>query len=221
MMHIAVSHAVEMARRVKRNMLLAARPIAYALLTFGLAGTQSAIADCDPAAVPTIDSGSPTDAALRWNDSAEGSGAQERVSGTGDATVSENNYILNRLGIMYARGRGVPKSSRLATKLFRQLAMDGYTPAMVNLGTLYERGTAGRREHRQAYAWIRAALALGVPKEDYDATLFKLGMIAARLGAAHTPSAERLALAIVDSIGDRCRRLAASYEDTVALSSAP
>jgi TPR repeat protein len=91
----------------------------------------------------------------------------------------------------------------------------------VNLGALYEHGSAGRRDHRRAYAWIRAALALGVPKEDYDATLFKLGMIAVHLGTAHTTSAERLALAIIDRIGKRCVNSHASYEDTVALSSAP
>jgi TPR repeat protein len=220
MTHITVSHADELARRMKRIIWLVARPMASALLTFGLIGTQSAIADCGPEAVPTIESGSPT-AALRWSDSVQGSGAQERVSETGAATVAENNYILNRLGIMYARGRGVPKSSRLAAQIFRQLAMDGYTPAMVNLGTLYERGAAGRRDHRQAYAWIRAALALGVPKKDYDATLFKLGMIAAHLGTAHMTSAERLTLAIIARIGDRGQRSSSPYEDTVALSSAP
>ena len=70
-------------------------------------------------------------------------------------------------------------------------------------------------------SWIRAALALGVPKEDYDATLFKLGMIAVRLGAAKTTSAERLALTIIATISDRCERSGDSYEGTTALSSAP
>jgi TPR repeat protein len=140
---------------------------------------------------------------------------------SGVPTIVESHFILNHLGIMYARGRGVPKSARLATKLFRQLAMDGYTPAMVNLGTLYERGSAGRRDHRRAYAWIRAALALGVPKEDYEVTLFKLGMIAVHLGTGETTSAERLALAIIQRIGERCEYSRTSYEDAVALSSAP
>jgi TPR repeat protein len=99
--------------------------------------------------------------------------------------------------------------------------MDGYTPAMVNLGTLYERRRDGRRDHRQAYAWIRAALALGVPKKDYGVTLFKLGMIAFHLDTGQTTSAERLALAIIDRIGERCEYSRPAYEDAVALSSAP
>jgi Sel1 repeat len=188
MRRIAVSHANEFARLARAIAGFVAQLPAYALLAFGLGGAQIAEADCDPLGAPAIGLRSPTTASWRWG---------------GDATI-EQNFILNRLGIMYAQGRGVPKSARLATKLFRQLAMDGYTPAMVNLGTLYERGRAARRNHRRAYAWIRAALALGVPKEDYDITLIKLGMIAGRLGAGQRTSAERLALAIIDRIDERC-----------------
>jgi TPR repeat protein len=167
-----------------------ARPLAFAVAAVALIGTQEARADCQLPSVPTVDSSSLTDASLR----------------------AEDSFALNRLGIMYARGRGVQKNSKLAIELFRQLAMDGYPPAMVNLGTLYERGMAGRRDHRQAYAWIRAALALGVPKEDYDATLFKLGMIAARLGLSRTPAAERLAFNIIARIGERCEHSSNPYE---------
>ena len=203
MQRIAVSHANEFVRLARAIVGFIAQLPAYALLGFGLGGAQIAEADCDPSRVPAIDLRSPTTASLRLGDLANSDGIQNRVNEPSATSTVESNLILNRLGIMYARGRGVPKSEKLATKLFRQLAMDGYTPAMVNLGTLYERGRAGRRDHRQAYAWIRAALALGVPKEDYDATLFKLGMIAVHLGTGQTTSAERLALAIIDRIGER------------------
>ena len=221
MQRIAVSHANEFVRLARAIVGFFAQLLAYALLAFGLGGAQIAEADCDPSGVPTIDLRSPTTASLRLGDHADSDGIENRVNEPSATSTFENNFILNRLGIMYARGRGVPKSARLATKLFRQLAMDGYTPAMVNLGTLYERGRAGRRDHRQAYAWIRAALALGVPKEDYDATLFKLGMIAVHLGTGQTTSAERLALAIIDRIGERCGYSRTSHKDTVTLSSAP
>ena len=111
---------------------------------------------------------------------------------------------LNRQGILYARGRGVARNPRLAFRFFRQLALDGYTPAMVNLGTMYEQGMTGKRDHRRAYAWIRAALALGVPPEDYEETLFKLGMIAGRLGTGRMADAELLAVGIADAIAGRC-----------------
>jgi hypothetical protein len=221
MQRIAVSHANEFVRLARALVGFAAQLPAYALLAFGLGGAQIAEADCDPSGVPTINLRSPTTASLRWGDHPDGDGIQNRVDDPSATSTVESNFILNYLGIMYARGRGVPKSARIATKLFRQLAMGGYTPAMVNLGTLYERGSAGRRDHRRAYAWIRAALALGVPKEDYDATLFKLGMIAVHLGTGQTISAERLALAIIHRIGERSEYSRTSCEDAVVLSSAP
>jgi TPR repeat protein len=123
---------------------------------------------------------------------------------------------VNRLAIRYARGRGVAKNYNLAFKLFRGLALDGYTPGMVNLGILYELGPAGRRDHRRAYAWIRAALALGVPKVDYEATLVKFGMIAGRLGRENTRSAERLAARITETVTSQCDSSSAVYADISA-----
>jgi TPR repeat protein len=221
MPRIAVSQANDFLRPARALVGFVAQLPAYALLALGLGGAQIAEADCDPSGVPTVALPSPTTASLRWGDDADNDAIQNRINELSATSTAEKHFLLNHLAIMYARGRGVPKSARLAMKLFRQLAMDGYTPAMVNLGTLYERGRAGRRDHRQAYAWIRAALALGVPKEDYDATLFKLGMIAVHLGTGQTTSAERLALAIIDRIGERCEYSRTSHEDTVALSSAP
>ena len=221
MQRIAISDANEFVRLARAMVGFLAQLPACALLAFGLGGAQIAEADCDPSRVPTIDSRSPTTASLRWEDHADGDGIQNRVKDPSTTSTVERHFILNHLGIMYARGRGVPKSAKLATNLFRRLAMDGYTPAMVNLGTLYERGSAGPRDHRRAYAWIRAALALGVPQKDYDATLFKLGMIAVHLGTGRTTSAERLALIIIHRIGERCEHSRTSYEDAVALSSAP
>ena len=168
--------------------------IAFAFLVLAVAGARTSHAECDPT-VPVIGSQSLTAALF-----------DERQSA----------YVRNRIGIMYARGRGVSRNDRLASTIFRQLALDGYTPAMVNLGTLYERGVAGRRNHLRAYAWIRAALALGVPKEEYDATLFKLGMIAQRLGPSRTQGAERLAMRIVDAVGTQCEGSGERYTDTLA-----
>ena len=93
--------------------------------------------------------------------------------------------------------------------------MEGYTPAMVNLGTIYELGLASRPDHSRAYAWIRAALTLGVPEEDRDATNFKLGIIAARLGTAQTRAAERLATGIIQTVVVHCERGDKQYTDAM------
>jgi Sel1 repeat len=220
MQRFAISHVKEFIRFAWAIVRLTTRTLTCIPVTFGLVGAQMAIAECAPLSVPTIDFRSPTTASLRWSGYAKSSEVLDRNNEPALGTNTETNFMLNQLGIMYARGHGVPKSSKRATKLFRQLAMDGYTPAMVNLGMLYERGLAGRRDHRQAYAWIRAAFALGVPEEDYDSAVFRLGMIAAHLGA-QTTSADRLALRIIARIGAHCQHSRASYEDTLTLRSVP
>jgi hypothetical protein len=111
---------------------------------------------------------------------------------------------LNLLGIRYAKGEGVKKNAGMAMRFFLRSAMQGYTPAMANVGTLYERGAMGHRNFHRAYAWVRAALSFGVPEEDHDATVFKLGMIAARLSPDNIGGAESLAAAIASWIVDAC-----------------
>jgi|ERR1700722_1167900 len=128
------------------------------------------------------------------------------ANGIVESPRGDDQYILdaiNRLGIRYARGRGVAKDSRAALKMFKMLAVEGYTPGMVNLGIAYELGLSGRHDHRRAYAWIRAALALGVPQDDYEATIFKLGVVVGKLGIARLGSADRLAAGIVKEIMSR------------------
>jgi TPR repeat protein len=111
---------------------------------------------------------------------------------------------LNLLGIRYARGQGVKRNPGMAMRFFLRSAMQGYTPAMANIGTLYEIGATGRPNLHRAFAWVRTALAFGVPEEDHDTTVLKLGMIAARLGADNVSGAEQLADALAARIVQSC-----------------
>ena len=112
---------------------------------------------------------------------------------------------LNLLGIRYAKGQGVNRDAGLAMRFFLLAALKGYTPAMANVGTLYETGATGRPNQHRACAWVRAALSFGVPEEDHDATVLKLGMISARLGSSHIGAAERLAGAIATRVAETCQ----------------
>jgi len=112
---------------------------------------------------------------------------------------------LNLLGIQYARGQGVKKNPALAKRFFLRSAIQGYTPAMANLGTLYEIGAKGHSDLQRAYAWVRAALSFGVPEDDHDETVIKLWMFAARLGPERIESAERLADVIATRIVESCK----------------
>lgn len=67
--------------------------------------------------------------------------------------------------------RGSKKNAGMAMRFFLRSAMQGYTPAMANIGTLYEMGAAGRPNFHRTYAWVRTALSFGVPEENRDATL--------------------------------------------------
>jgi TPR repeat protein len=127
---------------------------------------------------------------------------------------------LNLLGIRYAKGQGVKKNPRMAMRFFLRSAMQGYTPAMANLGTLYETGAVGHPNFQRAYAWTRTALLFGVPEEDHDATVLKLGMIAVRLGPHDIDRAETLAGAIATRIVDTCQ-CSPGQETELALNAAP
>jgi TPR repeat protein len=146
------------------------------------------------------------------------------ANGIVESPRGDDQYILdaiNHLGIRYARGRGVAKDSRAALKMFKMLAVEGYTPGMVNLGIAYELGLSGRHDHRRAYAWIRAALALGVPQEDYEATIFKLGVVVGKLGTARLGSADRLAADIVKEIISRRKSPAQVHAQDSAIAKFP
>jgi hypothetical protein len=93
------------------------------------------------------------------------------------AAVAEASSGLNHLGISYAKGMQGKRNPQLAMRFFLRAAMQGYTPAMANLGTLYQTGALGRKNFPRAYAWVRAALSFGVPEQDHDITVMKLGML--------------------------------------------
>jgi len=130
------------------------------------------------------------------------------VSGTSKTsarTIDQGTpSALNLLGIRYAEGQGVKKNPSMAMRFFLRSAMQGYTPAMANIGTLYEIGATGHRNLSRAYAWVRAALSFGMPQEDHDTTVLKLGMIAAQLGSDDIGAAERLAETIATRVVETC-----------------
>src|ERR1700728_4633934 len=185
------------------------------LLAFAAPTAFSAAGNRYPAAGPV-----PQFAVLKSHSGFLDANDANDANGIVESPRGDDQYILdaiNRLGIRYARGRGVAKDSRAALKMFKMLAVEGYTPGMVNLGIAYELGLSGRRDHRRAYAWIRAALALGVPQDDYDATVFKLGIVVGKLGIARLGSADRLATGIVEEIISRRKSQAQVHAQDAAI----
>jgi TPR repeat protein len=126
---------------------------------------------------------------------------------------------MNTLGLMNAQGLGVTRNRRNAIKLFEQSAYLGCSSAMVNLGTLYVAGRGVKHDNRQAYAWLSVALLFGVPAEEHDATVYILGMIAARLGPNQLARAEGLARKIAGTIVNRQARTPDRKSDQAPLGS--
>ena len=118
--------------------------------------------------------------------------------------IPPSAVALNLLGIRYAKGQGVRRNPGLAARFFLRSATQGYTPAMANIGTLYEIGAMRHADFQRAYAWVRAALRFGMREEDHDETVSKLWMIAARLNPDRIESAERLADVIATRIVESC-----------------
>jgi TPR repeat protein len=53
---------------------------------------------------------------------------------------------------MYRNGRGVPQSDAQSIERFRMAADEGFAPAQINLGVLYERGRLRRAVEAQRIA---------------------------------------------------------------------
>ena len=65
------------------------------------------------------------------------------------------------LGVMYARGQGVPKNDAEAARWYRLAAEQGYAPAQTNLGLMYDEGRGMSQDHTEAARWYRLAAEQG------------------------------------------------------------
>ena len=135
------------------------------------------------------------------------------AAGKGDANS------MNTLAVMYAQGLGVARNRPNAIKLFEQSSYLGSSTAMINLGALYVAGKGVKQDNALAYAWLMAAPAFGVSANERDATVYTLGMTAARLGPNQLSRAKGLAHKIAVTIVNRRARTPERKSDQVRLGS--
>jgi uncharacterized protein len=76
----------------------------------------------------------------------------------GDAIAQSN------LGLLYAKGRGVPQDYTEAVKWFRKAADQGYADAQLNLGIMYAGGQGVPQDDAAAVMWYRKAANQGHAK---------------------------------------------------------
>ena len=67
----------------------------------------------------------------------------------------------NNLGVMYAKGLGVPKNYALAMKWYRKAAQQRFALAQYSLGFMYEIGQGVPKNYALAVKWYRMAARQG------------------------------------------------------------
>ncbi len=77
------------------------------------------------------------------------------LAAEGNATAQLN------LGIMYAKGEGVPQDDKSSVKWLRRAAESGNAVAQVNLGFMYQYGKGITKNEVEAFKWYRFAAEQG------------------------------------------------------------
>ena len=102
----------------------------------------------------------------------------------GIATAQSN------LGILHAKGLGVPQNDTRATTWFHQAAQQNYVEAQFNLGILYAQGRGIRQNDVRAYMWLHLAARQG-----HANAVRGLEVVARRMSPAQVAEAQVLARA--------------------------
>ena len=110
-----------------------------------------------------------------------------------------NAEQMNRMGLLYATGTGVPKDYVAALAWYQRAAESGSTSAMNNIATMYFHGLGVPQSYEETLKWLRLAVkqgdataqnrlgamyddGLGVAKDAHEA--FELFSLAANQGFA-------------------------------------
>ena len=78
-----------------------------------------------------------------------------------------NASCENLLGVLYSRGRGVPKNEAEAANWFRKAAEQGHPQACFNLGRAYQLGHGVKASDEEALKWYGKAAAQHVPEAEF------------------------------------------------------
>ena len=97
----------------------------------------------------------------------------------------------NRLGELYAKGRGVPQDYTQARTWYEKAAAQGHPLAQNNLAELYFAGLGGPPDYVRAYMWVNLA-ATHMQGEEKKQAEENRDDVAQRMTAAQVTEAKRL-----------------------------
>ncbi len=92
------------------------------------------------------------------------------------------------LGVMYAKGQGVPQDYKEAVKWYRRAAEQGDATAQNNLGGMYFDGKGVSPDYVQAHMWFNLAAAAG-----NDEAVKKRDMVTKQMTPTQISEAQKLA----------------------------
>jgi TPR repeat protein len=107
------------------------------------------------------------------------------------------------LGLMYAKGQGVPQDYQAALKWFHRAAEQGDASAQNNLGLMYERGRGARQDFVLAHMWSSIAAA-ALNGDDGAAALKRRDYVASHMTAAQIEKAQEMARRCQDTKFKEC-----------------
>ncbi len=107
------------------------------------------------------------------------------------------------LGVMYARGQGVPQDYQAALKWFHRAAEQGHASAQDNLGLMYERGRGARQDFVLAHMWSSIAAA-ALNGEDGKAAVKRRDYVASQMTASQIEKAQEIARRCQDTKFKEC-----------------
>ena len=80
----------------------------------------------------------------------------------------QDTTLLNRLGDVYAKGKGIEQDSVKALTFFEKSANFGNPYAMVELGLAYDCAKGGyKKDDKEAFKWYKKAAELNWPNSMY------------------------------------------------------
>ena len=72
------------------------------------------------------------------------------------------------MGVMYAKGEGVPQDYKEAAKWYRLSAEQGFAQAQSNLGSMYAAGEGVPQDYKEAVRWTQLAAEQGHPYAQHN-----------------------------------------------------
>jgi len=107
------------------------------------------------------------------------------------------------LGMMYARGQGVPQDYLAALKSYRRAAEQGNASAQNNLGLMYERGRGVRQDFILAHMWSNIAAAT-LNGDEGKTALIRRDHVASQMTPAQIEKAQEMARRCQDTKFKEC-----------------